>query len=140
MNGSGKAKQGETGHPGSTWAHGTCPRGMGALEEMNQLKPAMLDVPASGGHREAEAVALGSSFWGGGTEAEGLEALHQGPVTEAEDKVWLVLPRPPPHSWLGPGSGQAGRVGAGQASSRASFPLWEPTQDSAGRTAQGGGV
>lgn len=115
MNGSGKAKQGETGHPGSTWAHGTCPRGMGALEEMNQLKPAMLDVPASGGHREAEAVALGSSFWGGGTEAEGLEALHQGPVTEAEDKVWLVLPRPPPpllaraRQWTGwQGGGWAG--------------------------------
>lgn len=39
-----------------------------------------------------------------GREAEGLEALHQDPVTEAEDKVWLVLPG----SWLGPGSGQAG--------------------------------
>lgn len=33
-----------------------------------------------------------------------MEALHQGLVTEAEDKVWLVLPG----SWLGPGSGQAG--------------------------------
>lgn len=113
MDGTGKAKQGETGHPGSTWAHGTCPRGTRALEEMNQLKPAMLDVPASGGHREAEAVALGSSSRGGGTEAEGLEALHQGPVTEAEDKVWLVLPPPPllagARQWTGwQGGGWAG--------------------------------
>lgn len=68
MDGPGKANQGKTGHPGSTWAPGTCPGGMGALDEMNQLKPAMLDVAASGGHREAEAAALGSSagsFLGG---------------------------------------------------------------------------
>lgn len=62
-----------------------------------------------------------------GREAEGLEALHQGSVTEGEDKVWLVLPS----SWLGPGSGQAGRVGAGRASRHSPhFPSgnWHETQ------------
>ena len=56
-----------------------------------------------------------------------MEALYQGLVTEAEDKVWLVLPG----SWLGPGSGQAGGVGDGRASRHSPhFPLrnWHKTQ------------
>lgn len=88
---------------------------MGALEEINQLKPAVLDMAASGGHREAERGALGSgagSLLGGGAEAKGLEVLQQGSVIDAENEAWPVLPHPllaGPRQWTGwQGGGWAG--------------------------------
>ena len=55
---------------------------MGTPEEMNQLKPAVLDLAASGGHREAEGGALDSSagsLLGGRDRGRGFGGPTAGP-------------------------------------------------------------
>lgn len=116
-----RAEDGQAHGRPTKWSHRTSPRRTGAVEELSQLKATASDVTASLGQPGSSANSLR------GREAESLEALHQGLVTEAEDKVWLVLPG----SWLGPGSGQAGRVEAGRASRHSPhFPSrnWHKTQ------------